>query len=86
MIFTPATDELREPTNATSGILRAPALPRIASKRRHVVDHLQSARIMRLAECDQCHTEVGASLEFALGLFAGANLRGAGAAAARQIR
>ncbi len=39
---------------------------------------------MRLAERDQRHTEVGASLEFALGLFAGANLWGAGAA--RQVR
>jgi len=55
-------------------------------QRRRVVDHLQPARIVRLAERDQRNAELGASLELPLGLFVGANLWGAGAAAARQVR
>jgi hypothetical protein len=51
-----------------------------------LVDHLQPARIMRLAAYDQCHAKFGASLDLTLGLFAGANLRCAGTAAARQCR
>jgi len=41
---------------------------------------------MRLAACDQGNAKFAASLELSFGLFAGANLRRAGAAAARQRR
>ena len=40
---------------------------------------------MRLAACDQGNAKFAASLELSFGLFAGANLRRAGAAAARRI-
>ena len=51
-----------------------------------MVDHLQPVWIMRLAACDQGNAKFAASLELSFGLFAGANLRRAGAAAARQRR
>ena len=41
---------------------------------------------MRLAACDQGNAKFAASLELSFGLFAGANLRCVGAAAARQCR
>ena len=41
---------------------------------------------MRLAACDQGNAKFAASLELSFGLFAGANLRRADAAAARQRR
>jgi hypothetical protein len=53
---------------------------------RRVIDHLQPARIMRLAARDQRNAEFAASLDLTFGLFARANLRCAGAAAARQCR
>jgi len=40
---------------------------------------------MRLAACDQGNAKFAASLELSFGLFAGANLRRAGAAVARRI-
>ncbi len=51
---------------------------------RRVIDHLQPLRQVRLAERDQRNAKFFASLDLPLGNFARANLRHAGAAAARQ--
>jgi hypothetical protein len=56
-------------------------------QRRGVIDHLQTLRIVGLAECHQRNAELGAGFNFPLGLLTRANLRTAGAAAtARQPR
>ena len=77
---TPAADALRAPTTATAGRLSAAALPRTAKSGR-VVDHLQTAGIIGLAE----HAESFRCLEFARGVLAGGPGRPRGAAASGEI-
>ena len=86
VIFTLAAEALREPTIATGGIARHSGIAADRNQGRRVVDHLQPARIVRLAERDQRNPRFAASLDLTFSLFAGANLRRAGAAAACQCR
>jgi hypothetical protein len=55
-------------------------------ERRRVIDHLQSARIVRFTKCNERNAKFAAGLALALGGFAGANLRRAGATAATERR
>ncbi len=72
--LTPAPEALREPTMATSGSANTAAWPRMAIKRRRVVDHLQRQRIIGFAQRHESDAELLRGRDFALGLGARINL------------